>query len=150
MFATSFIVYRKEAKPLKLNRGSAGLYIQTPINTAVSSRHSPPEFLLKARRVLARNARLLGEGVGGSCCSVSQRLGARGHASRRGEHPAAALAMLDWPSSSFRGRKPPACAEQACEAEEPVGPSHRVCEGGGWSRLSRRPPLLQPKPPAIN
>lgn len=41
VFATSFIVYRKQAKPLKLNRGSAGLYIQTPINTAVSPRHSP-------------------------------------------------------------------------------------------------------------
>ena len=64
--------------------------------------------------------------------------------------PPTALATLDWPSASLRGRKPRACAEQACEAEEPVGPSHRVCEGGGWSRLSRRPPLLQPKPPAIN
>lgn len=41
VFATSFIVYRKQAKPLKLNRGSAGLYIQTPINTAVSPRRSP-------------------------------------------------------------------------------------------------------------
>lgn len=44
VFATSFIVYRKEGKALKLNQGSAGLYIQTPINTAlsaVSPRHSP-------------------------------------------------------------------------------------------------------------
>ena len=83
-------------------------------------------------------------------CSVSQRVGVPGRAPRLGEYPATALAMLDWPTSSLRGRKPPACAEHACEAEKPVGPGHRVCERGGWSRLSKRPPLLQRKPPAIN
>lgn len=72
VFATSFIVYRKLAKPLKLNRGSAGLYIQTPINTAASPRHSPRSSPLKARRVLARNARLLGEKEGEWCSSICQ------------------------------------------------------------------------------
>lgn len=47
VFATSSIVYRKQAKPLKLTRGSSGLYIQTPINTAVSPRHSACSSLLK-------------------------------------------------------------------------------------------------------
>lgn len=64
VFAASFIVYRTQAKPLKLNRGSAGLYIQTPINMAVSP--SRPrlalQFPFKARGGLAGNASLRGRG----------------------------------------------------------------------------------------
>lgn len=53
VFAASFIVYRTQAKPLKLNRGSAGLYIQTPINMAVSpaAGDSPCSSLLKLAEV---------------------------------------------------------------------------------------------------
>lgn len=50
VFATSFIVYGKQAKPLKLNRGSVELYMQTPINTASWPRLAP-EFPFKARGV---------------------------------------------------------------------------------------------------
>lgn len=63
VFAASFIVYRKQAKPLKLNRGSAGLYIQTPINTAaVPARRLALQFPLKARGVLVGMLALRGRG----------------------------------------------------------------------------------------
>lgn len=63
VFAAFFIVYRTQAKPLKLNRGSAGLYIQTPINTAVSpARRLAPQFRFKARGVGVGMLALRGRG----------------------------------------------------------------------------------------
>lgn len=72
VFATSFIVYRKQAKPLKLNRGSAGLYIQTPINTAVSPRDSPGSPFVKLAQLQLEMPGSWGRGRE-PCSSASQR-----------------------------------------------------------------------------
>lgn len=72
VFAASLIVYRTQAKPLKLNRGSARLYIQTPINRQFRppARDSPRSSPLKLAAFQLGKLALRGRGAE-SCRAVS-------------------------------------------------------------------------------
>lgn len=143
VFAASLIVYRTQAKPLKLNRGSARLYIQTPINRAVlpARPRLAPQFPFKARGVSAGKASPPGEGAE-SCRAVSPW---------PGDGLVTSLPDPAWPSGSPRAEGPALTQNrQPGKPEGPAGRSRRVCEGGGRSRPARRPWLSSPKPRAIN